>query len=205
MAAAPAAPTVQPAPGVAPAPAEVAPAPAAQEEGIPQEVAQIPIMAALLQGQPGAVSINLSQAESHPEIQILAKYQQPLMDAGFATYRALSGDIGVIFNQMFINGEELKAADKAGQLAQIAPPFDAVNTAVAQAGPEGHPALINKERPAGAKSAPQLSPPTFPAGGQPAEAANKLASDRLKNIKPTAPKDGSKAGNLLREITKPVL
>lgn len=198
---APEAPAVEPLDQTTPAsaPAE------AQAGKIPPEVAQIPAMSALLQGQPAATSVNLKTAAQNPELKLLAQNEKALRSAGFGTYRALSGDIGVIFNALFIHPEELISADKAGQLAQIAPPFDALNTAAAQAGPDAHPALIEKERPRAPKSAPQLSPPAYPAGGQPAESAKKLNAARMKNLEPQMPSQGSKAGNLLREITKPVL
>ena len=211
LASAPQAPVVQPtAPPVDAAP-EAAPDAAPTAEGsassLPDEILQIPAMSALLQGSPAALSMPLEGAEKRPEVAAIIKNKDAIFAAGFNTYRSLSGDVGVLFNQMFMSPEEIMAADKAGQLQQVAPPFDAVNEAVASAPLDAHPSQMPPRHTAQAAQAPVPTPPSFSSQSMPAAGQEKILKARLKNMQPGPPSSGASpgAGRLLNSITKPVL
>jgi hypothetical protein len=179
------------------------------KEGIPQEVLAIPAMQAILAGQPAAVSAPITEFEKRPEAKLIMDHKDVLIKAGFGLYRSLSGDIGVLFNSFHIHPEELKQADQAGQLQQVAPSFDQVNDSVAKSGAD-HPILKATTAPGGPKPAPMPSPPqmgspvTSPA---PAAVQTKLSTARTRNLMPGAPTSGPQpgAGRLLNSILKPVL
>ena len=208
---APQAPVVQPNAPASAANDQAASEPVANAEqaaaGIPDEVLQIPAMSALLQGAPAAFSMPLAGAEKRPEVAAIMGAKDAIFAAGLNTYRSLSGDVGVLFNQMFLPAEELMAADKAGELLKVAPPFDQVNEAVAKAPLDAHPAMMApKHAPAAAQAGPP-TPPAFSAGKMSAGGQEKLLAARLKNMQPGPPSSGTKpgAGRLLNQILKPVV
>lgn len=176
---------------------------------LPDEILQIPAMQAVFAGQPAAVSAPLEAFSKRPEAKLIADNRDALMRAGMGLYRSLGGDLGVIFNQLRLNGEQLKQADQAGKLLEIAPPFDAVNQSVASSG-ENNP-VMNAQVPGGAAGAvPAPSqfdsavrgPAPLPAGAQ-----KSLTNARIKNQMLGKPSEGPKpgAGRLLNNILKPVL
>lgn len=197
-----------PAATVEPTAPEVAPAPA--QGGLPDDLIRIPAVSALLAGDPPALSASLADFAKRPEAQMMATNKDALMAAGIGTYRSLSGDLGVLFNRMYVSPEEIQAADKAGKLGTIAPAFDAVNAQVSKSG-ENHPVLKRKEVPGGFKTAPAPEPPqTASPVGMPApssEAQLNAQRARLKNQAPGGPTSGAKpgAGRLLNSILRPVL
>jgi hypothetical protein len=205
-------------PGAMPADQMVTPAapeaaPAAPEAppgtpGLPEDVLRIPAMQMLVAGQPAAVSANLSDFQKRPEAKVIAANKDGLMKAGIGTYRSLGGDLGVMFNRFYISGEELQAADKAGQLQQIAPPFDAVNTSAQKAGLNSP--VFNHQGPQGEfKGAPVPEVPqaatTLPQA--PASAQRKALNAKITNAQPGGPlsQPAPGSGGLLRSILKPVL
>lgn len=202
---------VTPKSGVTPPP-EQQQQPAPADTGgaeLPDEVLKIPAIQGLLAGAPAAVSAKVKNAEKTPEGKAIVENRDALMGAGVAFYRSLSGSDVVLFNQLRINGEDIKAADKAGKLLQIAPPFDVVNREIAKAGPESHPTLNFKGVPA-APAGPQAALPpqsaTMPMPAAP-NAAKARIQAQIKNLQPQAPTAGSKpgSGNILRSILRPVL
>jgi len=211
LANAPQEPVVQP---TAPQASEGPPAPAdpattAEQAGqtLPDEILQIPVMMALLQGSPAAVSMPLEGAEKRPEVAAIIKNKDAVFAAGLNTYRSLSGDVGVLFNQMFVSPEEVMAADKAGQLQELAPSFDAVNEAVASAPLDAHPSMMPPRHTEAPAQAPVPTPPSFNKQTMPAAGQEKILKARLKNMQPGPPSSGASpgAGRLLNNITKPVL
>ncbi len=201
-------------PGTAPAP-EVTPtepaAPAAEStaSGLSDELLQVPAVQALFAGSPPALSAPIEEFKSRPEAKLLIDHKEELQKAGMGLYRSLDGKLGVIFNQLHIHGSDIQAADKAGQLQQVAPSFDAVNDSVAKSGANNP--VMNAQVPAGAAmaSAPMMeNPPTTPQLPPPASSAQKAAmTARMKNMAIGAPTSGPKpgAGRLLNTILKPVL
>lgn len=188
-----------------------APEQPAKEGGVPDEILQIPAMQALFAGQPAAVSASITEFGKRPDGKLIQSNKDVLMKAGISFYRGLDGDTGVIFNQMYLNGEELKSADEAGQLAQIAPHFDQVNSSVAQSGANNP--VLNASNPSGQfKTAPVKAPPqsgsaipTVPPAG--AGVQNQAQRARQKNMAPGSPTSGPKpgSGRLLASILKPVV
>ena len=178
---------------------------------MPDEVLQIPAMQAVFAGQPAAVSASLKDFTNRPEAKLIASNKDGLMKAGLGLYRSLGGDLGVIFNQLRISGEQIKAADQAGTLLEIAPPFDVVNQQVAQSG-EANP-VLSAQPPAGLASggapaaAAQMGSPVRPPAPLPASSQKSITNARLKNQTAGTPTSGPKpgAGRILNNILKPVL
>lgn len=202
LAAAPAAPEPAPAPEAAPE--------GDQSTGLPDDVLRIPVMQGILAGAPPAVSAPIAEFSQRPEAQLIKANLPALQSNGMGLYRSLDGNIGVLFNQLKISGDQLKQADQGGKLLEVAPPWDEVNASVGQSG-GGNPVLA-----AGAPTGPPNMPPTPPqmaqapmAGGKPPSAAvqKKTQTARLANAQPGAPTSGPKpgAGRLVNNILKPVV
>lgn len=193
---------VEPRAGVTPPAEEPEPANAPE---LPDELLNIPAMQAIFAGQPAAFSALITDFEKMPEAKVIASNKDSLMRAGFGMYRSLDGAQGVIFNSLHVAPDEIKAADAAGQLQTLAPPFSELNASVAQSGANNP--VLNASVPAGMKAAPAntasapLSPP------QPASAQKNLAAKRIQNLLPQAPTSGATpgGGELLRSILKPIL
>lgn len=197
----PAAPTVEP----TVAPTEQ-PAPQTGEPALPDEILKIPAFQALFSGAPPALSSPIKGSEKRPEAKLVMKNKPALMNAGIGFYRSLSGDIGVLFNQFYLHENDVKEADKAGKLLEIAPPIDSVNGEVAKSG-KNNP-VMNAKTPSGPKTAPVPAPPQFSTGGGlPASAETKLAGARVKNLTPGAPTSGPApgAGRVFNSIFKPTI
>lgn len=179
---------------------------ASAPEGLPPEVLQIPAMQALLAGKPAALSASLKEFSTRPEAKVIVQNSDTLQKAGFGLYKSLSGDLGVVFNQFHMHPEELVAADKAGKLTEIAPPFDQVNHATSKSGKD-HPILSASEVPQGLKSAPMPNPPQAASPVTAPVPDQKQTQARLKNIAVGGPTTGARpgAGRLLNQIMKPVV
>lgn len=174
------------------------------------ELLQIPAMQALFSGSPAALSAPIEEFATRPEAKELIDHKDELQRAGMLLYRSLDGATGVIYNALKVHGEDIAAADKAGKLQEIAPPFDTVNESVGASG-ENNP-VLNAGDPAGAAtaSAPEsvTNPPVpSPVPPAPASTQNKITSARLKNAVMGAPTAGPSpgAGKLLKSILKPVI
>lgn len=198
-----------------PSAAEAAPAPEvtptkAPSHGLSDELLQVPAVQALFAGSPPALSAPIEEFKSRPEAKLLIDHKNQLQKAGMGLYRSLDGKIGVIFNQLKIHGADIQAADKAGKLEQVAPPFDAVNDSIGKSGANNP--VLSAQDPAGAAmaSAPATAtnPPTEPQLPPPPAGVQKSAMNaRLKNAALGAPTSGPApgAGRLLNSILKPVL
>jgi hypothetical protein len=179
---------------------------------MPEPLLKIPAVSGLLTGKPGAFSLPIKESKGREDLQDLAKYKDWLTQAGMAVYTALDGKTGVVFNQLYIHPEELKAADAAGQLSQLAPPFDQVNHLIGKSG-TAHPALdANHSVPVGVKGPPVPQPPLAasaapPVAPAPASAQRKVMTAQVNNLQPGGPTSGPGPGQgqLLRAILKPVV
>lgn len=179
---------------------------AAPASPIPDELLKIPAMAALLAGKPGALSWRVKDvAKDNAVAKAVSENKSKLQDAGIGFYRSLSGSVGVMFNVLAVHPEEIKAADKAGKLLEIAPPFEAVNHAVSKAGPQDE--VLNSPGITTAAGAPPVTPPQSAQAPMPAAAQNATQKARLMNLQPPAATKGPLAGQgtLLKSILKPVL
>jgi hypothetical protein len=200
-------PTVLPAAGTTPvAPVEGEAAPPAAT--FPPEVMQIPAFQALFAGQPPAVSGSLKEMNKSPEADALRKHKDLLMEAGIGLYRSMSGDTGVIFNQFYISPQQLKDADNAGTLMEIAPSIQEVNQSVATSG-DAHPVLTHSgEVPGSFASAPAPTMPTASAAPGPSPSTTgKLATARKQQVLPGSPTSGPRpgGGRVLNSILKQVV
>ena len=186
---------------------EAPPPPAAPDEGqLTDELLQIPALQALMAGQPAAVSTIIKEFSNRPEAAVIVPNKDALAGAGINFYRAMDGKTGVIFNQLYVSGKDIQAADKAGKLQELAPPFDDVNAAVMQAGPD-NPVLTASGVPGGpgegeAPQPPQSGSPIPPGGGLSAGSEQKITAARLKSMAPSSPSSGAKPGQgrLLNKI-----
>lgn len=196
--------TVGGAPAVEPAPVE-SPAPAGGTE-LPDELLQEPVMQALMAGSPPAASANIKTAAESALGQLIGQHSQSLQQAGFGFYRSQDGNLGVLFNQLRINPQEIVQADQQGRLLDVAPPIEQVEQAILSSGDQ-NPALL-AEGPTGAATppVPQGGAPTgVPAAG--GRVAQALFNERKQNLNPGSPTSGPRpgAGRVLNAILSPVV
>lgn len=176
------------------------------KSGPGDELLQIPAIQAIFAGAPPAVSTSLKDFANRPEAKLIGDNREQLQAMGIGFYRSLGGDMGVLFNQLRLNGQDLVKADQEGQLQQIAPPFDTVNQEVAVSG-DKHPSLSASAPTGGANATPAAPTPMPAPSSQPASVQNKTATARIKNIQPGAPTSGPApgAGRIMNQILKPVV
>lgn len=174
---------------------------------LPGEMIQIPAFQGLLAGKPPAVSAPIVDFAKRPEGQLVQKYKAELLGAGIGFYRSFQGDLGVLFNQSYISGEDLKTADKGGKLLEIAPPFDQINQQISASGAD-HP-ILNARPPGGIKipGAPSILPAVAPASPPAPPAPRGAIAAKIRNLALGSPTTGPKPGEgrLLNQILKPVL
>lgn len=178
-----------------------------QADNLPDELLQLPALQALFAGEPPAVSAPIQEFQNRPEGKLIVENKDKLLGTGLALYRSLSGDLGVLFNQFYISPDDIKAADQAGRLQEIAPPFDAVSAQVGKAGPN-NPVLKERQTPQGFATASVQAPPQtgspIAMPGPTTSAQNKIVQERAKLIQPGKPTDRGGRGKLLDSILKPV-
>lgn len=199
-----------PAVPAAPAPDVTAAQPAAPPEGpsesaLPDDLLRIPAIGAILVGQPAAFSATLKEFEKRPEAKLIMQNKGPLMSAGMGLYRSLSGDTGVLFNRRFIADADIKSADEAGRLQEIAPPFDALNQ---QLGSGPHPMMNAEAGPDGfAVAQPPATPTAAIVPPPPASVPRQAQAARVKALTPGLPISGTRpgSGTLMRQILKPAV
>jgi len=169
-----------------------------ESSGIPQEILAIPAFNGLLQGKPGAVSVQ--QGTKTPETEAVLRNVKPLQDAGFGFYLGLDNVTGVLFNSQYLSEADLKKADKEGKLAEVAPPLEEIagsfDVALKNAAADTQNGTAT---PSGAISA--------PAGGSPAPAPSEASAVRARNLVPKGPTGGPfpGQGRILNAIATPVV
>lgn len=185
---------------IAPAPEAETPAPAPVEEAAPAEegaglpdalLEAAPALQLLMQGSPPATFAAVNA--EFPEIETVSKHVKDLGEAGFGIYPTADGVNLVVFNGLYITPEEVKAADEAGQLDQIAVPYEELRSAFG--------AEPVKGAVASAPPPPSGSPPPNPTTGK------KLTTARVKNLSVGAPTSGPVPGQgrIMNSILKPVV
>lgn len=203
----PSQPQVQPQPEAAPPPPEAA------APSLPPDVLSIHAIQGLLAGAPAAASMDISQFSKTEDGKVLAANGDALKGAGLGFYKALSGDTGVIFNQLYLHPQDLQAADKMGKLSHLAPPWTKVDHAIAKAG-AAHPAFNHRGAPGGIAAATPPPPPQAATGAiqppgkaLPAKAQSELLAARIAAQNPPGPTQGPAAGQsqLLARVLKPVV
>lgn len=187
---------------------------------LPPDLLKIHVLQALMAGDPPAVSASLKTFDKRGEADTIRKHKDILKKAGFGFYKSLSGQTGVLFNALYIHPDDLRAADKAGKLQVLAPPFDVVDHAVAKSGMH-NPVLKVRQVPNGPAAAAQVAPPQasaqLPPGQAPqpiaqpqagsASVNRKLMQARLTGMAPGAPTSGPVPGQgrFLNQVLKPVV
>jgi hypothetical protein len=210
-----------PNPAAPAAPAESAEyGPQESPQSLPKELVRLPVMQALVAGSPPAVSANIKEFATNPAAKLIKDNADLLKQAGMGFYRSLGGDIGVLFNQFKIHGEDILAADKAGKLSLLAPPFDQVNHGIAKsglnnpvlkagAGPTGGPAQPSMVAPPQAAAAGPVTPAAPPPMMKPATAGlqKQVMAVRANGLVPKAPTAGPApgAGRILNQILTPTV
>jgi hypothetical protein len=191
--------------------------------GLPEEVLKMPAMQALMAGSPPAVSLPLKDFSKRDAAAPLVKAAPALQKAGFGFYRSMSGNIGVIFNQLYIHPADVQAADKMGKLQAIAPPWDVLDHTVGKSGPL-NPVLARTSVPGGPAAPRAVAPPQsgnsaiggsgpggntlpVPLKAPSAGVARKLTTARILNLNQGAPTTGPEPGQgrLVNQILKPVV
>ena len=183
--------------------------PQEQTEGLPPAVLKLHPIQALIAGTPPATSMPIEAFKKTPEAETIVKNGDALKQAGFGFYKSLNGHTGVIFNALHIHPQDIQAADKAGKLEQIAPPWNHVAHVISKSGSD-HPALLSKGVPAGPATATPVPPPQSATGmvaPEPASAQTKTQTARLMALQPGAPTSGAAPGQgrLLNSILKQVV
>ena len=180
---------------------------AATEGDLPDELLQQPVMQALVAGSPGAVSANVEAATETEFGKLVGQFGQQMQQAGFGFYRSQDGNLGVVFNQLFVPPEDIQQADAAGTLTEIAPPLEAVEQAIL-GDPAANPVLSADGTPGGpAVSQPTGATPPAGAGGAPSSTPSRVTTQRKQNLTAGSPTSGPRpgAGRILNEILKPVV
>lgn len=209
-------PVVEPLDTAAPAAPEVVPTDpaAASSSSLPEDLIAIPAFQGLLAGAPPAVSASIQDFANRPEGQLIQQHKESLLRAGIGLYRSIQGDLGVLFNQSYLSGEELKTADKEGKLSSIAPPFDQVNAQLAASGADNP--ILKAQSPTGGApkmgGAPSILPPVSstpappPSPGMPPSPQKQIGA-KMRNLAMGGPTSGPRPGEgrLLNQILKPVL
>lgn len=177
---------------------------------LPPELLKIPAMMALMTGKPGAASVNFKTDKSFPLAKKVFEHKDDLLRAGFGLYRALDGDTGVLFNQLYVHPDQVKQADTAGKILEIAPPLRDLNSKVETSGHEDHPILTHDGVvPTGMATAPVPDVPQATAAVPPAPAAaiRKALSAKIAGLAPGAPTTGAQpgAGRLVNSLQRPVV
>lgn len=205
------------APAVEPKDPNAAAAPTAAKGGggLDDSIIRIPAMQALLSGSPPALSFDQGFT-NREEAKTIQTNKDALLKAGIGFYRSLAGDHGVLFNQFYVHGTDLQAADKAGKLLAIAPPFDTINQEVSKSG-DGNPVNKIQSIPGGFANPQSTGAPpqaaqgvSVPVSAQPTGSnsqTSKLIAQQVKNLQPGSPTSGPVpgAGRFLNAIQRPVI
>lgn len=198
---------VQPKNPTAPAPTPAGESDPAAPGNLPDELIQMPAFQAIFAGSPAAFSASFKDFAKRPEGKVIQKNADALMSAGIGFYKSQGGDLGVLFNQMYVHPDEIKAADKAGTLQEIAPPFDQVTKLIQSSG-EQNPVLNHQGTPESFKTSGTMGMPSaanpvpMPSAGEQA----KTQAAKQSNTTPGGPLSGAKpgAGRLVNSIMKPI-
>lgn len=145
-------------------------------------------MYGLLHGAPPAVYAEVTSKA--PEVAVVVKHQKALEDSGFGFYRSKDDTLTVLYNSVYVSPEQLKEADEAGKLTEVAVPLDQATSQF-----EG----------AASGVAPSAGPGVAASGSPPsAGAQKKVTTARLKNLQPGSPTSGPLpgAGRILNNILK---
>jgi hypothetical protein len=161
-------------------------------------------MQALMAGSPAAVSANVEAAAQTEFGQMVTQFGPDMQRAGFGFYRSQDGNLGVVFNQLFLPPEEITKADQSGTLTEIAPPLEQVEAAMLKGDPNANPVLTAQTP--GAPAVPTAGG-VPPQAGAPAPTPSRITTQRKQNLTAGSPTSGARpgAGRVMNEILKPVV
>lgn len=91
---------------------------------LPPEVAKIPAVQLVSVGAPPAIRVG--PGEFYPDIEPVVDNIDKVLSSGLDVYRAQDDSL-VLFNPLFISGEELTYLDGKGQLNQVVPDYGSVS------------------------------------------------------------------------------
>lgn len=91
---------------------------------LPPEVANIPAVQMIAVGSPPAVRV--APGEYYPEIDPLVDNLDKVIESGLDVYRTQKDSL-VMFNPLFISGDELAHLDQTGQLESVVPDYGSVS------------------------------------------------------------------------------
>lgn len=184
--------------------------PQEQAAELPPALLKLHPIQALIAGTPPAVSAPISSFKHAEEAKTIVQRAPQMQEAGFGFYKSLNNETGAIYNALHIHPADLQAADKAGKLEQLAPPWNRVDHVISQSG-KNHPALSRTAVPSALASPTPVAPPQAGSGmmpkPEPAAAQTRQATARLMALQPGAPTSGPAPGQgrLLNSILKPVV
>jgi hypothetical protein len=174
----------------------------------PENVLDLPPVRAIFAGTPPA-AYSTPEDEKNPVVQEIGARMHDVMSIGLNLYRALDGTTYALFNPEKIPGQQIKDADKAGKLTEVAVPISTLLGDSAAAGDEETPASGAQpgQEQAATPGGASLSPSPMPGRPVPAGAQNALLASRLKNLAPTSPTSRPKPGygNLVNSLLKPAV
>jgi len=200
---------IQAAPAASAPAASSAAAPAAKSENGAHELPdallkEVPALQLLMQGSPPATIA--PKDSKFPELATVGKHLKDLGKAGFGIYQTKDKANVVVFNGLLVTPDEVKAADEAGTLDQIAAPYDQLRGEFA-AGAEEAGGTAGTPEAGGGVSAGVTT--AAASGGQPAAPAAQraLTSERVSNMQPGSPTSGPAPGQgrILNSLLKPVV
>lgn len=204
-----AAPAEAPAPAPAAEPAAAPPADATAKEAgdLPEALLkEVPALQLLMQGSPPA-TIAPKDAE-YPELKVVAKHVKDLGAAGFGVYQTADKKNVVFFNGLLVTPDDLKAADEAGKLDQVAVPYADLRTALEGGAGEAGGAAAQPEAAGAANMAPAAPvAPAAPGAQASPAAAERLNAARITNLNVGSPTSGPApgSGRILNNILKPAI
>lgn len=144
------------------------PAPQETTGDVPvDQIAELPPIRAVLEGKPAAVWA--PEGINTPETQIIGRNLKKVGELGLALYRSPNKKM-VLFNPALLPPADLKAADAAGKLDEVAAPLESFSAAPATEAP-----APGAEQPAPGAQQPVTS-------GLAPRAQSKLAGTRLKAL-----------------------
>lgn len=141
-----------------------------------EEVAALPPVKAVIEGQPPAVYV--PEGTRNPMTDILTANFPKLGELNLSIYKSLDKKI-VLFNPEKLPAETLQQADKAGNLDSVAAPLDAI---------------LNAPAPGEGEQAPASPAPQPMTPGITPRAQSKLAGKRIASLMEKSPTDRPVAG-----------
>jgi hypothetical protein len=196
------------------APAAAAPAAPAEPAAKPSEdgahelpdalLKEVPALQLLMQGSPPATIA--SKDAKFPELDTVGKHIKDLGRAGFGVYQTKDKANVVVFNGLLVTPDEVKAADEAGTLDQIATPYEQLRSEFAAGATEAGGAAPASEAGGGVSAGVTTAAAS---GGAPAAPAAQraLTAERVTNLQPGSPTSGPAPGQgrILNSLLKPVV